>query len=397
MGKTFLISSNNFTMKKIITSLAILFFILPSVSSAAALTQQQANSLIAVVQSSPGTPASAFVSLITAFSNITTTQASSLITVVQAAPSVPANAFVGLLTSFTVDTSTTQAVVAQTTTQTSTTETVVPQPTNTVSNTPTTAPTTAQNPTPIPTPTPASQPTVSAPIFVSGPTPVVIMDENGNYTIEKINWQTKESATMVWWPTATKNTTNLNWLCDGNDQKLLNSSGKLKARTTYNCMFRVANSAGITTDAPFTLTTGPGTLIVQELENRSGYGLTRSFTLNDTVPLTIKKIAFDVAWFPNVVTLKFNSLSLECEGSRWNLCSQQQFTVSGPFSFTLSPENITTYSQKIEIPVNITLTNPGDRVTFTAPTFSGLGQIRWYTPELDRTDISISGGTFVSN
>jgi len=73
-------------------------------SFAAALTPQQSSSLIAVVQSSPGTPASAFVSLITAFSNITVNQAISLITVVQAAPGVPANAFVDLLTSFTVDT-----------------------------------------------------------------------------------------------------------------------------------------------------------------------------------------------------------------------------------------------------------------------------------------------------
>lgn len=105
-------------MKKIVYALAILFFILPSVSSAAALTQQQANSLIAVVQSSPGTPASAFVSLITAFSNITTTQASSLITVVQAAPGVPANAFVNLLTSFTVDTPAVQPVTQTPTTQT---------------------------------------------------------------------------------------------------------------------------------------------------------------------------------------------------------------------------------------------------------------------------------------
>lgn len=72
-------------------------------------------SLIAVVQSSPGTPASAFVSLITAFSNITVTQATSLITVVQAAPSVPANAFVDLLTSFTVDTTAVQPVTPTTT------------------------------------------------------------------------------------------------------------------------------------------------------------------------------------------------------------------------------------------------------------------------------------------
>ena len=91
--------------------LVLLFFTLPSVSFAAALTQQQSTSLIAVVQSSPGIPASAFVSLITAFSNITTAQASSLITVVQSAPGVPANAFVDLLTSFTVDTPTKQADV----------------------------------------------------------------------------------------------------------------------------------------------------------------------------------------------------------------------------------------------------------------------------------------------
>jgi len=95
-------------MKRIHTfaviALALSFFAAPAVSSAAALTPQQSSSLIAVVQSSPGTPASAFVSLITAFSNITVSQAISLIAVVQAAPSVPANAFVDLLTSFTVDT-----------------------------------------------------------------------------------------------------------------------------------------------------------------------------------------------------------------------------------------------------------------------------------------------------
>lgn len=110
-------------MKKFAPAFAILFFILPSVSSAAALTQQQANSLIAVVQSSPGTPASAFISLITAFSSITTTQASSLITVVQAAPGVPANAFVNLLTSFTVDTPTAPVAVTPTIMPVATTQT----------------------------------------------------------------------------------------------------------------------------------------------------------------------------------------------------------------------------------------------------------------------------------
>jgi len=98
-------------MKKMVLA-AVIFLLVPSVSFAAALTTEQANSLIAVVQSSPGTPASAFTNLITAFSNITVAQADSLIGVVQAAPGAPGGAFVNLLTSFTVDAatrSTTQA------------------------------------------------------------------------------------------------------------------------------------------------------------------------------------------------------------------------------------------------------------------------------------------------
>lgn len=113
-------------MKKIPVALAVLLFVVPSVSFAAALTPQQSSSLIAVVQSSPGTPASAFVSLITAFSNITVNQATSLITVVQAAPGVPANAFINLLTSFTVDAAVTQPaapVVATPAVTTQTTQT----------------------------------------------------------------------------------------------------------------------------------------------------------------------------------------------------------------------------------------------------------------------------------
>lgn len=69
----------------------------------AALSEVQATSLIGVVQSSPGIPASAFTDLITAFSLITNKQAESLIAVVQAAPGVPADSFVNLLLSFTVD------------------------------------------------------------------------------------------------------------------------------------------------------------------------------------------------------------------------------------------------------------------------------------------------------
>lgn len=79
------------------------FLLIPSVSFAAPLTNEQATSLIAVVQSSTTTPASAFVPLITAFSSITELQATTLIEVVQAAPGVPANAFVNMLIAFTVD------------------------------------------------------------------------------------------------------------------------------------------------------------------------------------------------------------------------------------------------------------------------------------------------------
>lgn len=81
----------------------VLGLIIPSVSFAAPLTVDQANSLISVVQSSTTTRATAFVPLITAFSNITIPQAESLITVVQAAPGVPAYAFVNMLLAFTVD------------------------------------------------------------------------------------------------------------------------------------------------------------------------------------------------------------------------------------------------------------------------------------------------------
>lgn len=94
-------------MKKFAVLLAPLF-LLPSISFAAPLTQSQAESLINIVQSSRGTPASAFVSLITAFSNITTTQAADLIAVVQSSPSVLASAFINLLTSFMADVATTQ-------------------------------------------------------------------------------------------------------------------------------------------------------------------------------------------------------------------------------------------------------------------------------------------------
>lgn len=106
---------------------------------AAGLTTGQANSLIAVVQSAPGVPASAFVNLITAFSNITVNQATSLIAVVQSAPGVAPNAFVGLLISFTTDMTTQTTTQATTQPIPATTQTVAPtsnaQPTVSVKTT----------------------------------------------------------------------------------------------------------------------------------------------------------------------------------------------------------------------------------------------------------------------
>lgn len=112
-------------MKKIFTLVLALAFFIPSVSSATALTSEQARSLIQVVQSSITTPASVFVPLITAFSSITITQAESLINVVQQSPATPASAFVDLLVSFTVDTPTLAPVSEPTPVS-------VPQPTTTL-------------------------------------------------------------------------------------------------------------------------------------------------------------------------------------------------------------------------------------------------------------------------
>ncbi len=167
-------------MKKLLPVLVVLFFMLPSVSLASGLTSQQATSLIAVVQSSPSTPASVFVPLITSFSNITINQAVSLIAVVQAAPSVPASAFVNLLISFTADTPITQpatpAITPIVTTQPAQTNQQTTQPvtpaipaTPAVPATPTSSttpavPATPASPTPIPTPPPPSPVVTALPI-----------------------------------------------------------------------------------------------------------------------------------------------------------------------------------------------------------------------------------------
>lgn len=121
-------------MKKYIVGavLSLGILISPTFTQAVGLTTGQANSLIAVVQSAPGVPASAFVNLITSFSNITTNQATSLIAVVQSAPGAPASAFVNLLISFTSDTTTQVATPATNQAVTPTT-----QPTTTTATTPT--------------------------------------------------------------------------------------------------------------------------------------------------------------------------------------------------------------------------------------------------------------------
>ena len=166
------------TMKKLIPALAILFFILPSVSFATGLTTQQSTSLIAVVQSSPGTPASAFVSLITAFSNITTNQASSLIAVVQASPSTPANAFVNLLVSFTEDTSTTQPTTPATQTNQQTNQAVTQSQTQT--------PTSSRST--IPTPTQAI-PSTTTVVTQTHPLPTIIFSkENSGTSGYQLKW-----------------------------------------------------------------------------------------------------------------------------------------------------------------------------------------------------------------
>lgn len=131
----------------------------PALTEAAGLTTQQATSLIGVVQASPSTPASAFVNLITAFSNITVNQATSLIAVVQASPSTPASAFVDLLTSFTVDISITQPATPATNqaiTPTTTTQSTIPVPTLTPDAI---LPTSMSTSTPTSTPAAQNQPT----------------------------------------------------------------------------------------------------------------------------------------------------------------------------------------------------------------------------------------------
>lgn len=91
-------------MKNKLFTIVFSLLIIPHAVLASPLSDPQARSLIAVVQSSPETPASAFTDLITAFSKITVKQAESLIAVVQAAPGVAPDAFVSMLIAFTEDT-----------------------------------------------------------------------------------------------------------------------------------------------------------------------------------------------------------------------------------------------------------------------------------------------------
>lgn len=116
------------------TALIFGLLLIPSISLAASLTNEQATSLVNVVQSSTTTPASAFVPLITAFSSITELQATTLIEVVQAAPGVPASAFINLLIAFTVDAPVITPILGSTETPVqSPTPTVIPTPQETTS------------------------------------------------------------------------------------------------------------------------------------------------------------------------------------------------------------------------------------------------------------------------
>lgn len=115
-------------MKKYILGavLSLGILALPAFTQAAALTDAQAATIITVVKSSPSTPASAFINLITAFSGVTDSQAASLIVVVQSSPNTAASVFVPLLTSFTSGTA-----ANQTTTQSTTSTTQQPAQTTT--------------------------------------------------------------------------------------------------------------------------------------------------------------------------------------------------------------------------------------------------------------------------
>ncbi|MCR4333591.1 MAG: peptidoglycan-binding protein [Patescibacteria group bacterium] len=124
-------------MKKYILGAALFFVLLVTPlaqAQASGLTESQATILINVVKASPGTPASAFIDLITAFSGVTTAQASSLISVVQASPGTTASAFVPLLTSFTSNVPTNQTTTQTNQSTTQTNATTYTKPTVSVSN-----------------------------------------------------------------------------------------------------------------------------------------------------------------------------------------------------------------------------------------------------------------------
>ena len=303
--------------------LAILFFTLPSVSFAAALTTQQSTSLIAVVQSSPGTPASAFVSLITAFSNITVNQATSLITVVQAAPGVPAGAFVNLLVSFTEDTSATQS----TTPTAVVVPTVTPQVTNTPDSTGSTLPqitnvqiTTSLTSAAIEWET--NKPTDSK-IFISGGniSTAVYKSESGvstrhvanatglsggttySYEIEAIaggltgkkqgSFATKPLPAFTSGPTPTVTLKPLpaggdyrlsvEWTSNGasfvsnicspglsSPENISPVSVHVNVRTNYNCSLKIQDSAGNSLEKKYSFTVGPGFISTSKIDIPSG-------------------------------------------------------------------------------------------------------------------------------
>lgn len=160
-------------MKKYIV--ALMLFV-PSFTFAAPLTTTQAESLINVVQSSPNTPASAFTSLITSFSDITDAQADSLVAVVQAAPGVNPVSFVNMLVAFTID-----PVVTQSVTPTPSLGSTQSNPQPVVDNT-------------LPTPTPVVQSTPMEPLK----TQLFSIDEmgKGNYALRFTANRAVASATV---------------------------------------------------------------------------------------------------------------------------------------------------------------------------------------------------------
>lgn len=366
-------------MKILTPALAILFFILPSISSAAALTTQQSTSLIAVVQSSPGTPASAFVNLITAFSNITVNQASSLIAVVQASPSTPATAFVNLLVSFTEDTPAVQTTTPATTVPAVTTPvaqdnqqptqpvtTQPPTPTNSQSTTPTptqvtppsttvVTPTQTQSvpPTAVATPTPQlkiaitsdktqiradGQDTATITVKVTNPDGTPVKDKTVFESSPKNQTFTTDSSGTVIFTVATTQAANFtaNVIVDGKNYgieiKAINTTGNVSGSVTFTG--NVRDSAPGAVRAPAS---------DQILAFFVANSIDSSITGLKMKSIRIKLVNLDQTWFKNVRLTD----SPPCTQGRF--CTYQ--TIAGPASYNLGSDGILTITPSTPIDV----------------------------------------------